>query len=52
MASSRRVHRGEANFCGARGRQINIRGVGPFCPREVDRLYVSRGSLGSSNNPL
>jgi hypothetical protein len=32
VASSWRVHRGEATSCGARGCQINIPGVGPFCP--------------------
>jgi hypothetical protein len=30
MASSRRVHRGEATSCGACDRQIKILGVGPF----------------------
>jgi hypothetical protein len=38
--------------CGARRRQINILGVGPFSPGGVHRLYVSSGSLESSSNPI
>jgi hypothetical protein len=53
VASSWRVHRGETTSCGTCGRQINLPGVGPIAPVELmDRLYIFRGSLESSNNPL
>jgi hypothetical protein len=45
MASSRRVRRDEATSCVACVCQIIIPGVGSFYPSEVDRLYLSRGSL-------
>jgi hypothetical protein len=33
MSLSRRVRQGEATSCGAHDHQIEIPGVGPFCPR-------------------
>jgi hypothetical protein len=45
VVSHRRVRRGEATSCGARGYRIKNPGVGPFCPGGVDSLRVNRGSL-------